>query len=66
MGNRDLREHAVVLGLAVTGPPQGPDGERPDRVFQMFRLADGLIIDIRGYPTREEALSVADTPVSSA
>jgi hypothetical protein len=61
-----VRQHAVVLGLALTGPPQGPDGERPDQVFQTFRLADGLIIDIRGYPTREEALAIADTPVSPA
>jgi hypothetical protein len=58
-----VREHAVVLGLALTGPDQGQDGARPNHVFQAFRLADGLIIDIRGYPTREEALTVADTPV---
>ncbi|MGW7527328.1 nuclear transport factor 2 family protein [Streptomyces sp. NPDC054783] len=61
-----VRERPVVLGLALTGPGQGSDGERPDQVFQTFRLADGLIIDIRGYPTREEALAVADTTASPA
>jgi hypothetical protein len=61
-----VRDRAVVLGLALSGPVQGPDGDRPDQVFQTFRLVDGLITDIRGYPTREEALAVADTPLPPA
>jgi hypothetical protein len=58
-----VRDHAVVLDLILTGPSQGPDGRRPEHVFQVFRLAGGLIIDIRGYNTREEALMAADSPV---
>ncbi|WP_037608415.1 nuclear transport factor 2 family protein [Streptacidiphilus rugosus] len=57
-----LRPHAVVLELALTGPSAGPRGPRPDRVFQVFRLTDDRIADIRGFPTRDEALSLADRP----
>ncbi|TDU05120.1 SnoaL-like protein [Streptomyces sp. 846.5] len=56
-------DDAVVLGLTMTGPGWGPGNGRPARIFQAFRLAGGLIIDIRGYNTREEALAVARTPV---
>jgi hypothetical protein len=42
---------------------RGPDGPRPDVVHQVFRLAGGLVVDIRGYPQREVALAVADTPL---
>ncbi|WP_042422168.1 nuclear transport factor 2 family protein [Streptacidiphilus anmyonensis] len=55
-----VRVQAVVLGLDVSGPERGPDGERPN---QVFRIADGLVVDIRGYPQRAVALQVADTPV---
>jgi hypothetical protein len=53
-----VRDQAVVLGFDLTGP----EGEYPDRVFQVFRLADGLVIDICGYPQRTLALETADTP----
>jgi hypothetical protein len=61
-----VREGALVLGLAVSGPLAGPDGPRPDRVFQVFRLAGGQVADIRGFPTRDEALAVADQPLELA
>jgi hypothetical protein len=54
-------DQAVVLGLTLTGPDRGPDGSRPDRVWQVFRLADDLVADIRGYPQRDQALTVAGT-----
>jgi hypothetical protein len=58
-----LAQRAVVLGLVVSGPGFGPDGPRPDHVFQVFRLSDGLVADIRGFGARDEALAVADTPL---
>lgn len=53
---------AVVLALVMTGPALGPNAKRPDTVFQVFRLADGLIVDIRGFQRREKALGVAEKP----
>jgi hypothetical protein len=59
-----VRDDAVVLTLELAGRDRGPDGPRPDVVHQVFRLSeDGLIADIRGFPQRELALAVADTPV---
>jgi hypothetical protein len=50
---------AVVLGLALRLPDRGAPLDLPPRVYQVFRLADGLVVDIRGFPTREEALARA-------
>jgi hypothetical protein len=54
---------AVVLALAMSGPALGPNGKRPDTVFQVFRLADGLVVDIRGFQRRAQALAVAENPL---
>jgi hypothetical protein len=56
-------EHAVVLGLTLSGPALGPNGKRPGLVFQVLRLAEGLVVDIRGFQRREQALAHADKPV---
>lgn len=59
----ELRDHAVVLGMSLTGRDRGAD-----RVFQVFRLAgeqaDALVVDIRGFPERGQALAVADGPLT--
>jgi hypothetical protein len=55
-----VREGAVVLTFELAGRERGPDGPRPDVVHQVFRLVDGLVVDIRGYPQRELALAVAN------
>jgi hypothetical protein len=60
-----VRLDAVVLTLELAGRDREPDGPRPDMVHQVFRLLDGLVIDIRGYPQRDVALHVADTPAPS-
>jgi hypothetical protein len=54
---------AVVLGMSLSGPGFGPDGPRPGQVFQVFRTTDGLVADIRGFPTRDEALALAERPL---
>lgn len=55
-------QDTIVAGLRITWPdPAG--GE--DQVFvryQVFRVVDGLIADIRGYPDRAGALASTATP----
>jgi hypothetical protein len=50
-------QHAVVLGLALTRPDSGPASEGPAFVYQVFRFAGDKVIDIRGFPEREDALA---------
>ena len=52
-----IRERAVVLGLRVSVPARGAD---PSHVWQTFAVDDGLVVEIRGYPDRDEALAFAD------
>ncbi|MBS1860555.1 MAG: nuclear transport factor 2 family protein [Actinobacteria bacterium] len=54
------RGDLVVLGLAVSRPERGPGSEIAPVVFQVFRLAEGLVVDIRGFPERAEALALVD------
>jgi hypothetical protein len=54
-----VRERAVVLGLLVSMPGGAPEAE-PMRIWQTFAVADGLVVEIRGYPERDEALAFAD------
>jgi hypothetical protein len=51
------RGNVVVLGLTLGGPDGGPFSEVPAVVYQVFSLADGKVVDIRGFPDREVALS---------
>ena len=53
------RGDVVVLGLVVSRPESGPESEISPVVFQVFRLVAGLVVDIRGFPEREVALSFA-------
>ena len=54
---------AVVLALAMSGPGLGPNRKRPDTVFQVFHLAGGLVVDIRGFQRREQAVAFAEKPL---
>ena len=58
-------DDAVVLALAMSGPAQGPNTKRPGTVFQVFHLADALVIDIRGFQRREQAMTFAEKPLRS-
>ena len=56
---------AVLLGLRVRHPvPGGFARERS--LYQVLRLRDGLITDIRGYPSRAAAAAEAGTSSSDA
>jgi ketosteroid isomerase-like protein len=50
---------AVVLELALTGREDDPQDELRARLFQVFRIGDGLVVDIRGFPERADALASA-------
>jgi hypothetical protein len=50
---------AVVLELALTGHEDDPQDELRARLFQVFRIGDGLVVDIRGFPERADALASA-------
>ena len=56
-------DDAVVLALAMSGPARGPNAKRPGTVFQVFHLADALVIDIRGFQRREQAMAFAAKPL---
>jgi hypothetical protein len=49
----------VILALALTGHDTDPDDELPARLFQVFRIVDGLVVDIRGFPDRADAVAFA-------
>jgi hypothetical protein len=51
------RGNVLVLGLALSRPESGPFSEVPTVLYQVFSLAKGKVIDIRGFPEREEALT---------
>lgn len=52
---------AIMLGLLITWPD--PVEDRTVLRYQVYRVEDGLIVDIRGCPDRTEALAVTEGPV---
>ncbi len=51
------QDDVVVFALALTRPDSGPASEIPALAYQVFKLADERVVDIRGFPEREAALS---------
>lgn len=49
--------NAVVLGLVVALPAEGARPAPPQHVYQVFTVEDAQIVDIRGYPDRQSALT---------
>lgn len=52
-----LRGDTVLLDVAVRDPDAATPPDQPDRVCQAFRIVDGLIAEIRGYPSVADALA---------
>jgi len=50
---------AILFQLAVHDPGGTPWPASPESVCQVFRVADGAIAEIRGYPSIAEALSAS-------
>jgi ankyrin repeat protein len=53
----EVDRDAVILGLSVTLPAEGARPAPPQKVYQVFTVAEAEIVDIRGYPDRTSALS---------
>jgi hypothetical protein len=47
----------VVLGLAVGRPARGARPAPPEPLYQVFTVRDAQIVEIRGYPDRDSALT---------
>lgn len=50
------RDSVVLLGLTVSWPDVPDEKPPPTLIYQVFRLDRGLIVDIRGYPDRDDAM----------
>jgi len=55
----ELDGDSVVLGIDVASAAEGARPGPPERVYQVFTVADAEIVQIRGYPDRSSALARA-------
>lgn len=55
---------AVVLGLTVARRAQGARPAPAQHLYQVFTVHDAQIVEIRGYPDRESALTRGDDPAA--
>jgi len=53
----EVDRDAVVLGLTVGRAAQGARPARPEPLYQVFTVRDAQIVEIRGYPDRDSALT---------
>jgi len=50
----------ITLALKVHWPATDPDDyDRPAVIYQIFRHSNGVVIDIRGFPDRADAIAEA-------
>jgi hypothetical protein len=50
---------ALLVGMQVTRPAGGADEAESTGRWQVLRVRDGLVVDIRGYPERDQAAGQA-------
>ena len=53
----EVDRDAVVLGLTVGRPARGARPAPPEPLYQVFTVRDAQIVEIRGYPDRDSALT---------
>ena len=53
----EVDRDAVLLGITLSWPAEGARPAPPERLYQVFTVSNGEIIEIRGYPDRASALS---------
>jgi ankyrin repeat protein len=53
----EVDRDAVVLGLTLTRQAEGARPAPPQRLYQVFTIDNAQIVDIRGYPDRNSALT---------
>jgi ankyrin repeat protein len=60
----EVDRDAVVLGLAVSRRAQGARPAPPQPLYQVFTVRDAQIVEIRGYPDRDSALTRGGDPAA--
>jgi ankyrin repeat protein len=60
----EIDRDAVVLGLAVSRRAQGARPAPPQPLYQVFTVRDAQIVEIRGYPDRDSALTRGGDPAA--
>jgi len=55
---------SVLVGLAVTGNPDGGDAAAPVERWQVLAMSEGLVSDIRGFEDRPSALAYASNAIA--
>jgi ankyrin repeat protein len=53
----EVDRDAVVLGMTMSRPAEGARPAPAERLYQVFKVHDGEVIEIRGYPDRASALA---------
>jgi ankyrin repeat protein len=61
----EVDRDAVVLGLTVGRPARGARPAPPEPLFQVFTVRGAQIVEIRGYPDRDSALTRGGDPTAS-
>ena len=60
----EVDRDAVLLGLAVSRRAQGARPAPPQPLYQVFTVRDAQIVEIRGYPDRDSALTRGGDPAA--
>ncbi len=60
----EVDRDAVVLGLTVGRRAQGARPAPPEPLYQVFTVRDAQIVEIRGYPDRDSALTRGGDPAA--
>ena len=60
----EVDRDTVVLGLTVSRRAQGTRPAPPEPLYQVFTVRDAQIVQIRGYPDRDSALSRGGDPAA--
>ena len=53
----EVDRDAVVLGITLSRPAEGARPAPAERLYQVFKVDSGEVIEIRGYPDRASALA---------
>jgi hypothetical protein len=53
----EVDRDAVVLGITLSRPAEGARPTPAERLYQVFTVDNGEVIEIRGYPDRASALA---------
>jgi len=53
----EVDRDAVVLGITLSRPAEGARPAPAERLYQVFTVDNGEVIEIRGYPDRASALA---------